>query len=254
MMNDVVKGALEVAKTQVGVREQGGANMGVQVNAYLKSTGLGPGYPWCAAFVNWCINKALTDRNWDKDIPWIRTASCGVINTWADDNNILFTQPQVGDVFLVYAGTRAHHTGFVSDLTANGRFATIEGNTNIDGSSEGIGVFARSRPISIMYKFVRWANLLPADSSWKILIRGKAGVEPLMVGNRLYYQVRDWGKKVGVNVGWDNNRQLPTFDGSIIITQIVLKDGSAYAPIRDLAMSQGWNVIVDNATHIVKVG
>jgi hypothetical protein len=44
--------------SQVGVRERTGRNDGVEVEAYLRSVGLGKGYPWCAAFTNWCLLQA----------------------------------------------------------------------------------------------------------------------------------------------------------------------------------------------------
>ena len=39
----------QVYLSQVGTKEQGGANRGRQVEQYLASVGFGPGYAWCAA-------------------------------------------------------------------------------------------------------------------------------------------------------------------------------------------------------------
>ena len=49
---------MDIAKTQIGVTKAIGHNDGVQIEKYLKSVGLGKGHPWCAAFVNWCLNQA----------------------------------------------------------------------------------------------------------------------------------------------------------------------------------------------------
>lgn len=46
-----------VMDSQVGVRELTGRNDGVQVQLYLKAVGLVGNWPWCAAFVVWCIRQ-----------------------------------------------------------------------------------------------------------------------------------------------------------------------------------------------------
>jgi hypothetical protein len=46
-----------VLKSQVGVRELTGRNDGPRVQAYLKAVGLQGNWPWCAAFVVWCIKQ-----------------------------------------------------------------------------------------------------------------------------------------------------------------------------------------------------
>ncbi len=56
----------------------------------------------------------------------------------------LASTPQRGDIFLVRDATGHCHTGIVLDGTA-GSFTSVEGNTNNDGSNNGIGVFKRHR-------------------------------------------------------------------------------------------------------------
>lgn len=69
--------ALATALTQDGVREKPlGSNKGKEVEAYLKSTGLGGGYFWCMAFVYWCFREAAAGG----DNPFPKTASC--IDAW----------------------------------------------------------------------------------------------------------------------------------------------------------------------------
>jgi peptidoglycan hydrolase-like protein with peptidoglycan-binding domain len=66
---------LKVAVSQVGVMEvPPGSNKGPEVNAYLASTGLDPGYFWCAAFVYWCFNEA--SKNIGFTNPLYKTAVC----------------------------------------------------------------------------------------------------------------------------------------------------------------------------------
>ena len=53
--------SLQVALSQEGISEQPkNSNSGPVVNQYLKAVGLGKGYPWCMAFVYWCVGKAAT--------------------------------------------------------------------------------------------------------------------------------------------------------------------------------------------------
>ncbi|MDO9398448.1 MAG: CHAP domain-containing protein [Herbiconiux sp.] len=47
--------AYALGQLKKGVREVNHSNTGRDVNKYLESTGLGGGYPWCAAFVRWCM-------------------------------------------------------------------------------------------------------------------------------------------------------------------------------------------------------
>lgn len=64
---------LAVAVSQIGVMENPpGRNTGPEVDKYLESVGLGPGYAWCAAFVYWVFEKAARTVNVLN--PVIRTA------------------------------------------------------------------------------------------------------------------------------------------------------------------------------------
>ena len=56
------------------------------------------------------------------------------------------SQVQPGHVFFIDTGGGHGHVGLVTGRMA-GDFQTIEGNTNELGSREGIGVFARNRPV-----------------------------------------------------------------------------------------------------------
>lgn len=136
--------AWEIARSQIGVKEQPlGSNAGPQVNAYLKSVGLGPGYFWCAAFVYWCFQQAADQLKVPNTM--LRSASSSDLFAWAKQTGRLVTRPQKGDIFLVRGGERTHyHTGMVDDVVdGNGRMPTIEGNSNTDGSANGIEVAHR---------------------------------------------------------------------------------------------------------------
>ncbi|NUL81911.1 MAG: CHAP domain-containing protein [Armatimonadetes bacterium] len=170
-MNEIVKTTLAVAASQVGVKELG-TNAGPQVTAYLKSTGLPAGNPWCMAFVNWCEEQAAKQLGRKSIIP--NTASCDVFHNWAKKNNLLKSAPQQGDCFLIYKvltpqSFDATHVGFVLDVVKDEagtivRVKTIEGNTNSGGSREGDGVYRRSRPLGPKIRFVRWALMAKKEA------------------------------------------------------------------------------------------
>ncbi len=57
-----------------------------------------------------------------------------------------------GSLFIIDLGQGLGHSGMVLEV-ANGRLVTVEGNTNDNGSRNGIGVFRRdSRKISSISK------------------------------------------------------------------------------------------------------
>ena len=141
------------------VREEGGMNRGAKVEAYQRAAALGPGDPWCAAFVAWCIMKS---RQLDKPPTW---CSGSAITTWhkgskrAGDAS---TTPNAPDykskVKPGWVWVRAKdpkgasdaarglwvqgHCGIVVAVDAVG-FHTVEGNTNSAGSRDGDGVYRK---------------------------------------------------------------------------------------------------------------
>lgn len=129
---------IEVAKTQVGFRE--GPHNDTKYGTWY---GL-PNQPWCAMFVSWCARQAGVP----KDI----LRNCAIAAPDYGYFDIPFYDgedytPQTGDLFFTKTFS---HVGLV--YYVDGEYCyTIEGNTNIDGSNEGIGVFIRTRKISDYY-------------------------------------------------------------------------------------------------------
>jgi hypothetical protein len=146
--------ALKFAATQVGVMENPlGSNRGPEVDLYLRSVGLDPAagnFAWCAAFVYFCFQQAaakLQSAN-----PAIKDA--GVLDCWnkagkAGKNRIAASAAshapslvQPGMVFVLKTGGITGHMGFIEKIEGE-RLTTIEGNSSMGGSREGIGVFRR---------------------------------------------------------------------------------------------------------------
>jgi hypothetical protein len=152
--------ALAMAATRIGVRESGGANRGPEVDVFLSTVGLDPagggaaGFPWCQAFVYWAFNEAARQLGVPNPTP--KTAA--VLAHWNKARSIAgatrFTPNQLlADLSLVSAGSLVvydfgggmGHIAFVEQCNEDGRLTTVEGNTNTDGSRNGIGVFRLTR-------------------------------------------------------------------------------------------------------------
>ena len=140
--------------SQVGVREKTGHNDGVEVEMYLKTTKLGPGYAWCSAFVKWCLiqcgvpNKTIT--------AWAATAINH--NNYVFRNQKFLQEMMPGDVFTIwsYKYNRVSHTGFGHQKLNAKIIRTVEGNTNDGGSTDGDGVYQRIRPLYSIHTLSRW--------------------------------------------------------------------------------------------------
>ena len=150
-----MKATLSVALSQVGVMEDPpGSNRGPKVDEYLKSAGLDPSagsFAWCAAFVYWSFSQAATRLGTPN--PAIRTA--GVLDHWKKAGQAGITRLLAGQilddlsllkpglVFVINTGGGRGHMGLVEDFRDD-RLITIEGNTNLPGDREGVGVFRRN--------------------------------------------------------------------------------------------------------------
>ncbi len=146
---------LDVAHSQVGVMEQPlGSNGGPQVDQYLASVGRLPGLPWCMSFVYWAHAQAtLRVHGSINRVPktagvqdgWIRSQHLPEITIVPRVRAIadpMLVQP--GMVFFLNLGGSNGHCGIVMGA-AGGLLTTIEGNTNNNGSREGIGVYVRQK-------------------------------------------------------------------------------------------------------------
>ncbi|MBV6479354.1 MAG: hypothetical protein HGGPFJEG_02125 [Ignavibacteria bacterium] len=155
--SDLLGKVVSIAKSQIGVMENPvGSNSGPEVNQYLKSVGLGPGYFWCMAFVYWCFQEA--SKKLGVSNPSYKTA--GVLMHWNNTSGRRITSADAvnnpskvkpGQIFIMSYGGGAGHTGIVESVSG-GFITTIEGNTNEAGSRNGIGVFRRQRKINSINK------------------------------------------------------------------------------------------------------
>ncbi len=146
--------ALEVAITQLDVREvPPGSNRGPEVDQYVRSVGLDPAgaYPWCMCFIYWCFEKhwASHPPDWGAPNRCPRTGSALGLWNLSPDSAKGHIVP--GAVFVMDFGHGTGHVGFVESVDG-AWLTTIEGNTNVAGQREGIGVFRRKRAVASINK------------------------------------------------------------------------------------------------------
>lgn len=149
---------LAAARMLLPVREAG-QNRGRFVEAIIRYAGGQPGEPWCASFVYYVGHKMLGPA-W----PLPKTRSCDVLLEYARKGGILrdeSVRPQPGWLFLVMRAPHdATHVGFVDAVLPDGRFTTIEGNSNDRGHRDGDGVVANTRDPAgpTTYAYVAWTS------------------------------------------------------------------------------------------------
>ena len=140
----------------IGVREASGKNDGYDVALFLQSTGLSEGYAWCAAFVNYCLEKA-----------GVHTDKSAWSPAWFPKEKIVYQRnvsmirkPLPGDVFGIYfvKKKRIAHVGFIHRWSDGSGVITVEGNTNKAGSREGDGVYKKFRMKSQIHSVADWID------------------------------------------------------------------------------------------------
>lgn len=183
---------VDIALGEVGVREEGGDNLGARIAAYQEATWLPPGpWPWCAAFASWVMREWLTipeARNLlalpsaaaaDK---WrCRDARAFGWEPWAASRGLAVlpegTLARRGD-FIVFDFS---HIGIVREDQADVHMEihTIEGNTNGAGGGHargGDGVWLKSRSPSLAKSLLRIADVgVPSLAPWVSRVIQRAG-------------------------------------------------------------------------------
>lgn len=130
----------------IGVREKGGKGRGHEVERFQRSTNLGPGHDWCAAFAKTCFDEA-----------GIPTPGANAWSpTWFSKSR-LTDHPRQGDVFSTWnvrAG-RISHVGFVDEIN-NNHVVTVEGN--VKNGNEFSGVHRLFRNPKQIHSYANWVD------------------------------------------------------------------------------------------------
>ena len=123
--------ALEIADTQIGIREQG-TNAGKEVNEYLAAAGVPSGNPWCASFVTWALEKSghkMQGGGWAAVATWVQNARQGT-----NDLKVVSAEDaRPGDLVAYDWGGQEDfgadgHIGFLASEVKDGKFTAVEGN------------------------------------------------------------------------------------------------------------------------------
>ena len=157
-----------IAEGEIGVLESGGNNCGQRIREYQKATWLTPdAWPWCAAFVDWCIAEwlkapsvlATLGKTAEEAASFRpRTAGAWDLVNWAKEHGLLVGGENAvahrGDI-VVYDFS---HVGIVVEDSERGELTVVEGNTNGRGdrdSESGDGVWKKHRERSLAKAFIR---------------------------------------------------------------------------------------------------
>ena len=152
---------VSIATKEVGVLEvPKNSNRGPRVDIYKAATNLDPteAWPWCAAFVDWCVGKAMEGGTYTFSRP--RTAGAWDLENWSkrqDNSTSTKRNPgadiKAGDIVIF---TFSHVGIAVSDAYSTGVVDTVEGNSNAAGSREGGGVVEQTRKLSLIKTRIRF--------------------------------------------------------------------------------------------------
>lgn len=107
---------IEIARTQIGLGEEGENNAGNIVFKYTK----GRQVPWCAAFVSWTLEQAGYSKG------YLFSAR----SFWKSSSFKRVSKPQAGDLIIFWRESKIGkkgHIGIIESIQDN-TITTIEGN------------------------------------------------------------------------------------------------------------------------------
>ena len=164
-MSKLASEIVNVARAEIGVEEIDGTNCGPRVNEFKAATNLPPHepWPWCAAFVCWCVREAAKAAGVPFTPTFRRptTAGAWALEAWslAQDASTqtrkwpTWRDIQPGDI-IVY--TFSHCGIAASAPDGAGYFTCVEGNTDHAGSREGGAVWLKTRRVSQVRSRIRF--------------------------------------------------------------------------------------------------
>lgn len=230
-----------------------GPNNGPVVNEILKYSGIEVGNPWCAALGYYAISKVLEELKIKN--PLIKSGYCPTIEDWARLHGILSDTPDFMDIVLVCDSVSAFHYAFALTQHSKSNIGTIEGNTNIDGSSNGDGIYERTRKLidkehGTYLKFVKWYKLIDiaGEKTFKVYVDNEEVCEAKLTNGKAYIPVRVFVNALKKNVSWDEN--YLTVNGVKILKNLTYIDNTAYCYIRDIVSICKADIVLVNYKEI----
>lgn len=141
---------VEIARSLIGVKEEGGDNQGGTIEKFQKAVdGKAAGEPWCCCFVQFCVKTV--DARLDKSNVLPQTEHC--VTLWNQTpSKARYRDPEIGflavwEEFKNGRPTGSGHVGIVVEVVDDKRMKTIEGNTGpgVGIEREGDGVYEKNR-------------------------------------------------------------------------------------------------------------
>ena len=174
MNKELIQKFVDVAKSQIDVKEEGGNNKGAKIVEYQKTTWLKPdAWPWCSAFVCWCLKIWLNDNDVrtylklfdENEVNKFRCQDASAFGweKWARDRSSMLQiltevkKAQAGDIVVFdfsHVGIVISDQEFISDP-----IETVEGNTNGKGERDSVSgddVWKKFRPSSLVKCYIRF--------------------------------------------------------------------------------------------------
>lgn len=161
MLKKATKIVIDIAKSYIGVTEEGGDNKGHQVEIFQKAVdNQASRESWCMGFVQYCLMEAEKKFKKDSELENINKVifvSEHCLEVWnKTDKKYKSSIPKIGDVVIwnFYVNgkqTTSGHAGIVTGVSADGKsVSTIEGNTGPGGKIErnGDGVYNKVRSVT----------------------------------------------------------------------------------------------------------
>lgn len=162
-MSALPSAIVAAATKEIGVEEVDGTNCGPRVDQYKSATNLPPHepWPWCAAFVDFCVKEAMeaTGTQETSSFKRPRTAGAWDLLNWSrkQDNSTQTKRPHNGDIqagdIVVFTFS---HVGIATGAPVNGLVPTIEGNSDLQGSREGGAVGRHQRKLAQVRERIRF--------------------------------------------------------------------------------------------------
>lgn len=149
-----------IAEADHKIREEN-PNDSTRIREYLANSSIPVPAPWCAAFVQFCSDRAaqaIVQRNPLDDVR--REALVADYVEWAKEENRIVEHPEIGDLaaFDWKGDGRWDHIGFVSRTpNLRGSFWCVEGNTRGEGG-EGVHNKPRSTKRGYNVCFISWGR------------------------------------------------------------------------------------------------
>ena len=171
----------QIYQSQVGVREQGGANRGEQVEQYLASVGFGPGYAWCAAFVSWCYQQVDVEHPQSAWVPSYAIKENLIPNkvTKIQFNNIYASEADVLNIALFgmtakeWREKNPGKKGNIRDYANVSQLVCLSNMENLNALFINEGMAQKERLIKLNAIAIQQMKLLTDDHSIRKLEEGK---------------------------------------------------------------------------------